>query len=57
MSDYGYCQLCAPPRKVELEVLLDHLRIVHDRVFEPETWPDGELVVIDQTLEPRDFAE
>lgn len=52
---YGWCQLCEPPRRVSVEALLEHFRIVHDLDAEPERWPDGELVVIDSTLEPDDF--
>ena len=38
---------------------LDHLRVMHPHQYGdgPDMWPDGTLVVIDQTLEPTDFSE
>ena len=34
---------------------IDHLRIMHAVDVTPETWPDGEVVIHDTTLEPEDF--
>lgn len=56
-AEYGFCNLCDPPRRIELESLLEHMRFVHDRIIEVARWPDGEPVIVDQTLEPCDFDE
>jgi len=38
--------------------LEDHIRVVHPDLFTPlERWPDGQVVVGDDTLTPRDFEE
>lgn len=41
-----------------LEEVNDHLRVVHPCVYGdgPERWPDGQIVVYDQTLEPSEFG-
>jgi hypothetical protein len=51
----GVCDLCHEP--VEDDHLLEHLRLLHPDDYEdgPERWPDGDIVVHDQTLEPKDF--
>jgi hypothetical protein len=49
------CALCGGTFPVE--AIFGHLRAVHDFDEEPATWPDGEWVVIDQTLEPGDFED
>lgn len=50
------CQLCG---KADILVrnLLIHLQQIHphQKWSEFETWPDGGLVIIDNTLEPNDF--
>ena len=51
----GTCGICG--ERVDVEELLGHLRGAHDLDVEPETWPDGSWVVIDETLEPADFAD
>lgn len=53
VSAAGTCALCGA--KVTADELLEHLRDVHDRDAEPATWPDGSIVIIDQTLQPDDF--
>jgi hypothetical protein len=42
----------------DLEAVNDHLRIMHPDVYGdgPDRWADGQLVVVDQTLEPQDFG-
>lgn len=49
------CALCdeaMPP-----ESLLEHLAQRHDfDVAGVRAWPDGEPMVVDETLEPEDFA-
>lgn len=55
------CNLCKdewPDAEGGLESFFDHLRVMHpDADYgEPERWPDGSLVVIDETLEPGDFT-
>lgn len=51
-----FCNLCDPPRRIETDALFEHFRIVHGRDVKPMTWPDGEYVVVDTTLEPGDFG-
>lgn len=51
------CYLCDPPHNVATEALIDHFRVVHGLDAVPERWPDGSLVVVDDTLEPGDFDE
>lgn len=48
------CAVCG--ERIPIEHLLGHLRGAHDLDEEPETWPDGELVIVDETLEPDDFG-
>lgn len=54
------CNLCQdewPDAEGGLESFFDHLRVMHpDEHEEPERWPDGQLVVLDDTLAPEDFA-
>ena len=57
----GHCHLCHEdfPEGTSLEELSDHLRVLHPDVFGegPARWPDGQLVVLDDTLEPKDFLD
>lgn len=55
MSDSAFCNLCDPPRRMPLEEIVQHLDRVHGQTVEFETWPDGEVVIHDDSLEPRDF--
>lgn len=55
-NQHAFCQLCQPPRRLPLDALWEHLRIVHDLDAEFAEWPDGSPVIIDSTLEPEDFA-
>lgn len=52
------CLLC-PPDDQDLgdEDLMDHLRLHHPEQWGdgPDRWPDGRPVVVDRTLDPRDF--
>lgn len=42
------CNLCGV--SVGLAELESHLRLLHPDVYEPfETWPDGGLVIVDQS--------
>jgi hypothetical protein len=52
------CLLCQPPEEVGASIL-EHLRIVHPDAYGdgPQRWPDGRLVVVDQTLEPANFTD
>ena len=52
MSDRWFCRLC-PEELENLAALIVHLDFDHDELI--ETWPDGEPVMWDQTLEPSDF--
>jgi hypothetical protein len=40
-----------------LNELVEHLRLFHPDDFGggPATWPDGAVVIHDDTLEPKDF--
>ncbi len=39
-----------------LQDAIDHIRVLHpDAYWPPERWPDGGLVVTDETLCPGDF--
>jgi hypothetical protein len=51
----GNCNLCR--EHVEDDHLLAHLRVLHPNEYGdgPERWPDGNIVVHDQTLEPEEF--
>jgi hypothetical protein len=51
----GRCDICKTD--VRTTDLLSHISVYHPDLYEPiETWPDGQPVVIDTTLEPEDFA-
>ena len=51
------CLLCAEDYP-DVEIL-DHLRVIHPDVWGdgPERWPDGRIVVYDETLTPHDFRD
>lgn len=52
------CHVCPPgDNRVPDDEMVDHLRVVHPEVYGdgPERWPDGSVVVYDQTLQPADF--
>lgn len=53
------CLLCGdewPDVEGGLESIEQHLRVLHADIYEPaERWPDGQIVVTDDTLEPEDF--
>lgn len=57
----GWCELCEPPTRVDADELLEHLERCHPAEYADAvpfaTWPDGSLVVIDETLEPDDFEQ
>jgi hypothetical protein len=48
------CEVCK--EKMDASEILDHLWLMHDINVEPERWEDGEVVIIDTTLEPEDFT-
>lgn len=55
------CLLCHdewPDAEGGIESFLDHLRVMHPDADhgEPERWPDGALVIHNDTLTPEDFA-
>jgi hypothetical protein len=54
----GTCWVCRPPAQVDDEEAMEHLRLLHpDEWGEgPQRWPDGLVVVHDETLEPGDFS-
>lgn len=53
----GRCEVCPDRPVVEDSKALDHLRVIHPDLYGdgPLYWPDGGVVVIDQTGElPED---
>lgn len=56
MTGMGFCNICKTD--VATVELVSHLCIYHPDLYQPfETWPDGELVVIDGSLSPKDFVD
>lgn len=55
------CLLCNeewPDDQGGIESGVDHIRVNHPDQYEaPERWPDGGLVIYDDTLAPEDFGE
>jgi hypothetical protein len=51
------CELCRDDEVPDADIL-EHLRLLHPNVWGdgPMRWPNGDLVVVDNTLEPDDFA-
>jgi hypothetical protein len=51
------CVACQPPEPVPDARLLDHVRLMHPGVWDGlDRWPDGQPVIIDDTLQPADFT-
>lgn len=55
------CLLCQPHAAMAAPAILDHLRLMHPDAYGDGFvhwlhWPDGVMVVIDETLQPSDFA-
>lgn len=49
------CHFCSD--EVADVMLLHHFRVIHPEQTEAfERWPDGQFVVVDETLEPADFG-
>ena len=53
---HGFCELCKD--WLPLTTVADHLRLFHPDEFGDgvATWPDGEVVIVDTTLNPDDFG-
>lgn len=52
----GFCNVCE--EDVPSHDLMGHIRVMHPDLYEePLTWPDGSYVIIDESLEPQDFAD
>jgi hypothetical protein len=52
----GFCYVC---KTTQLdETMLAHLKNEHPAEWGggPELWPDGEVVIHDETLKPEDFT-
>jgi hypothetical protein len=51
----GRCHLCG--MGVAGREMVDHLRALHQDEYAEgwKRWPDGEIVTVDRTLEPKDF--
>lgn len=60
-NDTAFCAVCERDRgtamRVPLDGILEHLAVCHGIDATPSEWPDGGVVIIDQTLEPADFDE
>lgn len=53
----GRCHLCVPEAEVPDEEILVHLAEVHGYDLDSiERWPDGEVVIHDESLTPEDFG-
>lgn len=53
------CFLCpAEDNQLPDYDMFDHLRVMHPDAWGdgPERWPDGSVVIHDETLEPGDFT-
>lgn len=52
-----HCQLC-PEVLTGITEADDHLRVMHPEEYGdgPQRWPDGGVVLDDQTLDPKDFG-
>lgn len=48
------CAICL--EWMPLELIMGHIRGAHGIDEELSAWPDGEPVIVDNTLEPGDFA-
>lgn len=56
----GYSKDKSESLLADVEVMLDHIRVMHpDDYEEPERWPDGQLVVRveDESLTPENIAD
>jgi hypothetical protein len=53
-----YCHECGEHLDVEsFGEVEDHIRVLHPDLYRPlEPWPDGLIVIHDQTLTPDDFG-
>jgi len=57
------CELCLeviPDEHGDVpESTIEHIRLLHPDVWDgpPDTWPDGQPVIINDTLTPEDFGE
>lgn len=60
MSDYDGpgCKVCPDTIPRSLPELIDHIRVIHPDLYGdgPDRWPDGGLVIEDDTLTPDDFG-
>lgn len=59
------CELCGHEEKPESGQMLDDVRLIDDHLQRmhpqeygdgPERWPDGEVVLEDETIDPSDFG-
>lgn len=51
------CHLCPPDdNTIDDRDILDHLRVIHPDHYGdgPQRWPDGQLVIVDTTLDPTE---
>jgi hypothetical protein len=56
MTGMGHCALCETD--VPTLELISHISMYHPDFYEPfETWPDGGVVILDDSLLPKDFED
>ncbi len=58
-DNFGECRICGQRfEEGTSHLLLPHLRDEHPDEWGdgPMTWPDGEIVIVDETLTPDDFV-
>lgn len=55
-ANTGHCHVCEQP--VPSVELLDHIRVLHPEQYGdgPQRWPDGGLVIVDDSLTPDEFT-
>lgn len=55
--DKVYCLLCNYAA-MDWDDIVEHIRVLHPEYWsDPERWPDGRLVIVDETLEAEDFTK
>jgi hypothetical protein len=54
----GLCEWEQPDAEGGIEAGVDYIRVMHPEHYGdgPERWPDGGIVLHDETIEPDDFA-
>jgi hypothetical protein len=52
------CAICPDSEHRTPAQILDHFRVMHPGIYGdgPDRWPDGSLVIVDESLSPDDFG-